>query len=211
MLNLKFNDSTEVFDIEFSQISENIVQIKGDIPQNESGFVLSRPGKTDNWNYSDYTTIYRVPQNGVVQFSNDGSVYIPPKKDVTVSATWNDGDNMMDVRPDRVSVKVLVNGKKKTTVTLNEDNGWSYTISDVIADDVYTIEAEQFADYEMTINGTSVIYSMDIPQPEELTIDDLAEAIAELGDAIVQNSTDIISTQEAVAEIYEMITPAEEV
>lgn len=209
MLNLKFNDSTEVYEIEFSQVSENIVQIKGEIPEDTSGFFLSRPGKTDRWDYSAFTTIYRVPENNVIQFSNDGSVYVVPTKDVVVSAVWDDGDNVMEVRPESVKVNVLVNGVKKHTYTLNNSNNWSKTIEGVVASDEYTIDPADVADYEKTVSGTTVTYKTDYPQPEVLTVDDLAEALAELADVVVQNSTDIVDTQTAVAEIYEMIVPEE--
>lgn len=205
MLNLRFNDLETVFDIEFSNVSDNVVQIKGDIPQNTSGFFLSRPNKTDRWDYSEYTTIYRVPENGVIQFSNDGSIYIPPKKSVTVSASFDDGDNVMGIRPDSIKVNVLVNGAKKSTITLSENNNWSKTYEDVLESDVYTIDPVDVVDYIKTVNGTTVVYSTDYPVPEEITVDDLAEAIAEIADKVMQNTTDITDTQEAVAEIYEMI------
>ena len=209
MLKVIFNDLEESYTAEFSTVSENVVQLKGDVPQNTSGFFLTRPGKADNWDYSAYTTIYRVPQNGVIQFSNDGSVYIPPKKNVVISASWDDGDNIMEVRPDSVAVKVLANGKKVTTLTLNPDNNWSMTIENVLADDEYAIDPADVADYDKTVSGTTVIYKTDYPQPEVLTVDDVAEAVAELADIVMQNSTDIVDTQSAVAEIYEMIVSEE--
>lgn len=205
MLRVIFNDLEENYTAEFSTVSENVVQLKGDIPQDTSGFFLSRIDKTDRWDYSDYKTIYRVPENGVIQFSNDGSVYIPPKKNVVISASFDDGDDVMGIRPESVKVNVIVNGAKKSTITLSENNNWSKTYEDVLASDEYAIDASDVVDYTKTINGTTVVYATDYPKPEEITVDDLAEAIAELADVVMQNTTDITDTQEAVAEIYEMI------
>lgn len=77
MLNVKYIGDSTVYPIEFSVISDNVVQLKGDFPVLTDGFVLSRPKHDDNWDYSAYTTVYRESDGGV-QFSNDGSVYVAP-------------------------------------------------------------------------------------------------------------------------------------
>lgn len=75
---LKYLNEQEQYPISFKTINKNIVQITGDFPVKTSGFTLSREGKEDDWDYSAYTTVYRDIEGGV-QFSNDGSVYIPPE------------------------------------------------------------------------------------------------------------------------------------
>lgn len=70
-------DST-IYPIEFSTISDSVVELKGDFPVLTDGFLLSRPNYKDNWDYSAYTTVYREIDGGV-QFSNDGSIYMPPE------------------------------------------------------------------------------------------------------------------------------------
>lgn len=70
-------DST-IYPIEFSTISNNVVELKGDFPVLTKGFTLSRPEHKDNWDYSTYTTVYRK-LDGAIQFSNDGSIYVPPE------------------------------------------------------------------------------------------------------------------------------------
>ena len=76
----------------------------------------------------------------------------------------------------------------------------------MLESDEYTINVEDVTDYSYLINGTSVVYTTEYPQPEVLTVDDVAIAVAELTDVVVQNSTDIVDTQTALAEVYEMIT-----
>ena len=78
MLIMKYIGLKTEYDIEFSNLTKNIVQVKGDVPAKTNGFTISRPEIEDNWDYSAFTTVYRE-LDGVIQFSNDGSVYVPPK------------------------------------------------------------------------------------------------------------------------------------
>ena len=82
MLKLQYLNQSEYFDVSFSPISANVVQILGDFPVKDSGFTLSRElddGTLDEiGDYKDYTTVYRTVEGGA-QFSNDGSTYIPPE------------------------------------------------------------------------------------------------------------------------------------
>lgn len=82
MLKLRYIGDEPSYEVEFSKSSNNICIIKGDIPIKTSGFILSRIGKEDNWDYSDFITVYKQEENKV-WFSNDGSVYVEPKKKVT--------------------------------------------------------------------------------------------------------------------------------
>lgn len=77
MLNLTYVGENTIHKIEFNRKSNRIVSIKGLLPAQTNGFILSREGKKDNWDYKDYTTIYRE-LDGEIQFSNDGSVYVEP-------------------------------------------------------------------------------------------------------------------------------------
>ena len=77
MLIMKYLGLKTEYEVNFSRVSENIVQLIGDMPAKEKGFTLSRKEKEDAWDYSDFTTVYRKIENGI-QFSNDGSVYVAP-------------------------------------------------------------------------------------------------------------------------------------
>lgn len=81
MLDLKYINDSAIYQVEFSKISDNVCQIKGDIPIKTNGFTLSRIGESDDWSYEAYNTVYREIEGGV-QFSNNGSVYVEPKKKV---------------------------------------------------------------------------------------------------------------------------------
>lgn len=80
MLELKYLNSTTSYEVDFFCVSENIIEIHGNFPIENLGFTLSRPNQNDNWDYSDFTTVYRTLDNGA-QFSNDESVYT--ESDVT--------------------------------------------------------------------------------------------------------------------------------
>lgn len=78
MLNMNYIGDSTAYSIEFNALSANIVELKGNFPVKEIGFVLSRPDHDDNWDYSTYTTVYREIDGGA-QFSNDDSIYTPPE------------------------------------------------------------------------------------------------------------------------------------
>ena len=204
MIKIKFNEIEKPINVSFS-IQNNIITLTGNVPKNTSGFIAYTVNDIVLGDYSEYTTIYRVLPDAV-QFSNDGSVWVPPKKNVLIAASWDDGDDVKGIRPAEVAIDILLNGEKDKSIKLNSSMGWQYELTNVLESDEYTINVEDVTDYSYLINGTSVVYKTEYPQPEVLTVDDVAIAVAELTDVVVQNSTDIVDTQTALAEVYEMIT-----
>ena len=204
MIKIKFNEIEKPINVSFS-MQNNIITLTGNVPQNTSGFVAYTVNDIVLGDYSDFTTIYRVLPDAV-QFSNDGSVWVPPKKNVLIAVGWDDGNDVKGIRPAEVAIDILLNGEKDKSIKLNSSMGWQYELTNVLESDEYTINVEDVTDYSYLINGTSVVYKTEYPQPEVLTVDDVAIAVAELTDVVVQNSTDIVDTQTALAEVYEMIT-----
>lgn len=204
MIKIKFNEIEKPINVSFS-MQNNIITLTGNVPQNTSGFIAYTVNDIVLGDYSEYTTIYRVLPDAV-QFSNDGSVWVPPKKNVLIAVGWDDGNDVKGIRPAEVAIDILLNGEKDKSIKLNSSMGWQYELTNVLESDEYTINVEDVTDYSYSINGTSVVYKTEYPQPEVLTVDDVAIAVAELTDVVVQNSTDIVDTQTALAEVYEMIT-----
>ena len=204
MIKIKFNEIEKPVNVSFS-MQNNIITLTGNVPKNTSGFIAYTINDIVLGDYSDFTTIYRVLPDAV-QFSNDGSVWVPPKKNVLIAASWDDGNDVKGIRPAEVAIDILLNGEKDKSIKLNSSMGWQYELTNVLESDEYTINVEDVTDYSYLINGTSVVYKTEYPQPEVLTVDDVAIAVAELTDVVVQNSTDIVDTQTALAEVYEMIT-----
>lgn len=85
MLHLTYVGESEKYVIAYNVISNHIVEITGDFPIKGNGFSLSRLGEEDNWDYTGYTTVYRMV-NGGAQFSDDNSVYVPPVPQITFDA-----------------------------------------------------------------------------------------------------------------------------
>lgn len=77
MLNMKYIKEQTVYEVDFSKVSEHVVQVKGDVPIKTKGFSLSRDEADDGWDYRNFKTVYRKIEGGI-QFSDDGSVYVAP-------------------------------------------------------------------------------------------------------------------------------------
>ncbi len=142
MLDLKYINDSAIYQVEFSKISDNVCQIKGDIPIKTNGFTLSRMGESDDWNYEAYNTVYREIEGGV-QFSNNGSVYVEPKKKVTfISGTGGKLTGSTEQEVYEYSELIV------PSVEVEENyqfNGWSPEIpeSGIVENDmVFTAELE---------------------------------------------------------------------
>lgn len=142
MLDLKYINDSAIYQVEFSKISDNVCQIKGDIPIKTNGFTLSRMGESDDWSYEAYNTVYREIEGGV-QFSNNGSVYVEPKKKVTfISGTGGKLTGSTEQEVYEYSELIV------PSVEVEENyqfNGWSPEIPEsgiVEKDMVFTAELE---------------------------------------------------------------------
>lgn len=80
MLNLAYIGQNKKYPVNFRIINEHIVEVIGDFPILDYGFILTRIGDSNAFigDYSLYGTVYRLLENGA-QFSDDGSEYIPPE------------------------------------------------------------------------------------------------------------------------------------
>lgn len=77
MMKLMYVGEKSKYDISFKKINQHILQITGDFPVKTKGFILSRDGHNDNWDYSRFKTVYQEIEGGA-QFSDDSSVYTAP-------------------------------------------------------------------------------------------------------------------------------------
>lgn len=78
MIKLKYSGEKTAYDVSFSKVSSHVVQITGDLPLKEKGFICYREeDQEDIWDYTGYNTIYQEIEGGV-QFSDDGTVYVAP-------------------------------------------------------------------------------------------------------------------------------------
>ena len=180
MLSLNYVGEYDSYEVEFDR-NEHVVTLKGDFPIKTTGFYLSLPGDINDINYTAFKTVYRVIAGGV-QFSDDGSVWVEPTRDVTVQAMWDDHDDIEGLRPE--SVAVTVNG----SVVMLEADAWSTTYENIKESEVIEItDAADIVGYNKTINGTTVAYHHEYIDPTpslEERLNDLEIAICELADSI---------------------------
>ena len=65
MLRVKFNDSNSAYNVEFSRITDDIVQLLGNVPMNTSGFKVYRLNDNFLGDYTEYTVIVAELKNGL--------------------------------------------------------------------------------------------------------------------------------------------------
>ncbi|WP_430606769.1 hypothetical protein IGJ55_003029 [Enterococcus sp. AZ170] len=132
----------------------------------------------DNWTYhfdnlpkykDGQEIVYTVTENDVPEYSTsiEGTTitnhYTPGKTSVTVTKSWNDGNNQDGIRPDSIKVQLYADGEKSgEEVTLNEGNNWTTTWTDLAEKNngqpiVYTVkEVGNIKGYDVTINAENV-------------------------------------------------------
>lgn len=216
MYNLVFNGDTTVYLVDFSWvITDKVVQVLNpDLPPILTGFKLSRVGFEDNWDYTDYKTVYRTIDGGL-QFSNDGSIWIEPLKDVTVGINWFDNEDEKGLRPDSITATVVLDDEEIGTFQFDATNEWKHTYKDCHMWNTYKLrDLPKLEGYNDPIQDVQFANYSIIPDPvpPQPTIEELAEEIedTQLGlteafEYSIQNQIEITANQEAITELYEMI------
>ena len=80
--------------------------------------------------------------------------------DITITKTWDDYDDVSQIRPEEITVDLLADGKVTDTFTITKDMGWVKTITGLPKyidghEIVYTIYEHEIAEYETKINGNA--------------------------------------------------------
>ena len=104
-------------------------------------------------------------QSSITGSAADGftitNTHTPEKTALSVKKVWDDADDQDGMRPDAVTVRLLADGQDTgKTLTLNADNGWSGSFSDLDAYKegaaiVYTVEEADVAGYQPQITGSA--------------------------------------------------------
>lgn len=181
---LYYHDTEEAYEIDEMSVSGHVATVTGNFPARSTGFTIVQDEKIF-LDFPQFRTVYRELE-GAVQFSDDGSVWVEPVRDITVSASWNDGDDKEGYRPDIVDIKV--DGKKVALIAPD----YSKTYKDVPeSQDVKITAADDVDKYEKAIEGYTVVYTHELPkEPEEPTLEDrvndLEIAVCEIADAMAE-------------------------
>ena len=90
--------------------------------------------------------------------------YKPTQIAVKGTAVWSDAENQDKVRPSKITVRLLADGKPIKEEVVSEENGWQYNFSDLPKykdgkEIVYSIAADPVGDYKLEINGTQLTFS----------------------------------------------------
>lgn len=180
MLVVRFKDSSNVYVLDDFKQEGHVITLNGaEIPTDEtSGFYISRNGHNDNWDYTGFTTLYRVVDEDTVQYSDDGSTYIPPTMNVTIEVNWDDGNNAYGVRPDVVIVPITINGVT-TKYNVRSKQNWKLDVGKYPVDSKISIKPRAQAHYNAESAGSKISYTFDgvVPTPRTLSVTMLADAL----------------------------------
>ena len=131
-----------------------------DLPKNKKGKKIN------------YTVLEEVTVEGYSssqEQATDGSFtltnsYKPTQIAVKGTAVWSDAENQDKVRPSKITVRLLADGKPIKEEVVSEENGWQYDFSDLPKykdgkEIVYSIAADPVDGYKLEINGTQLTFS----------------------------------------------------
>lgn len=138
-----------------------------DLPKNKKGKKIN------------YTVLEEVTVEGYSssqEQATDGSFtltnsYKPTQIAVKGTAVWSDAENQDKVRPSKITVRLLADGKPIKEEVVSEENGWQYNFSDLPKykdgkEIVYSVAADPVDGYKLEINGTQLTFSH-IPSKKE--------------------------------------------
>ena len=131
-----------------------------DLPKNKKGKKIN------------YTVLEEVTVEGYSssqEQATDGSFtltnsYKPTQIAVKGTAVWSDAENQDKVRPSKITVRLLADGKPIKEQVVSEENGWQYNFSDLPKykdgkEIVYSVAANPVDGYKLEINGTQLTFS----------------------------------------------------
>lgn len=103
------------------------------------------------------TPIYNVLSNVKTEKDSGGSQGGGDSSfSVTVAKIWDDFDNADGIRPESVEVTLLRNGKKLTTASLSQENGWKHTFLKLSGNKAsYTVEETSVDGYTASYSGSA--------------------------------------------------------
>ena len=131
-----------------------------DLPKNKKGKKIN------------YTVLEEVTVEGYSssqEQATDGSFtltnsYKPTQIAVKGTAVWSDTENQDKVRPSKITVRLLADGKPIKEEVVPGENGWQYDFSGLPKykdgkEIVYSVAADPVDGYKLEINGTQLIFS----------------------------------------------------
>lgn len=131
-----------------------------DLPKN-------RKGKKINYTVLEEVTVEGYSSSQ--EQATDGSFtltnsYKPTQIAVKGTAVWSDAENQDKVRPSKITVRLLADGKPIKEEVVSGENGWQYDFSGLPKykdgkEIVYSVAADPVDGYKFEINGTQLTFS----------------------------------------------------
>ena len=117
-----------------------------------------------------YTLTDTTTSNGVTTFTNKHEI---TEVTVIVKKVWSDSDNAEGLRPDDVTVNLLADGEVIDTVTLSDDNDWSYSWTKLDGftageEIIYTVTEDKVENYSTRIDKEENTYNFTITNSREV-------------------------------------------
>ncbi len=89
------------------------------------------------------------------------NTYTPATVSVSGNKTWDDADNQDGKRPDEITIRLLADGTEIDSMTVTEQDNWSWTFTDLPenaggTEIAYTITEDAVEDYSTTYDGYNV-------------------------------------------------------
>lgn len=118
-------------------------------------------GKAISYSIQEVTNATAAGYTSTVKGYDVTNTYSPEKAEVSVQKVWEDADDQDGKRPASLEVTLLADGAEKETVTLNDDNDWKYTFTnlDKYRDGnliSYTVSEETVDSYSAVITGNAM-------------------------------------------------------
>ena len=127
----------------------------------------SKKGKKINYTVLEEVTVEGYSSSQ--EQATDGSFtltnsYKPTQIAVKGTAVWSDAENQDKVRPSKITVRLLADGKPIKEEVVSGENGWQYDFSGLPKykdgkEIVYSVAADPLDGYKLEINGTQLTFS----------------------------------------------------
>ena len=131
---------------------------------------------TDNWQYkfislpkfeAGKAIVYTVSEATVTGYdvtvngTDLTNTHAPELTAVSGTKTWSDNNNQDGIRPDKITVNLLADGKQVATKAVTADTNWTYSFTNLPKFEsgkaiVYTVSEATVAGYDVTVNGTDL-------------------------------------------------------
>ena len=93
-------------------------------------------------------------EDGTFTFPIPKVTYTVKSSGITVAKVWNDNDNILKLRPDSITVRLLSNGKEVASKKVTKADKWTCTFEN-LPDGEYTVKEDAVDGYRASVSGSS--------------------------------------------------------